>query len=262
MSINFEYCLSPGTRARLAGTLSVVAAAFATLTAPGCYEDEALTPRAALQVFYLDSAGVERPFDLTYADSVDFRNTLVFRSDAEADDVVIWTGDRVVNFGDAELLFRDDSFAQMLDFGVPANVVDGLRALEGQRFTRERDLSRAIRRDRLFDIQLYLDNQDAIREAIYVPVSGNAADGTDSIAFVVNHAYEDYLVAGERGFYGVSGVVMRALPDGGGFRYEYERYPRPGTFTVTAVATAVGDFGRDTRTDAVSTDIRLFKLRP
>ncbi len=261
MSINIKHRLGTRTRARFAEAL-FVATTFAALTAPGCYEDEALTPRASLQVFYLDSAGVEQPFDLTYADSVDFRSTLVFRSDAEADDVVIWTGDRVVDFGDAELLFRDDSYAQMLDFGVPVNVVDGLRALSGQRFTRERDLSRAIRRDRLFDIQLYLDNQDAIREAIYVPVTGNAADGSDSIAFVVNHAYEDYLTAQERGYYGVSGVVMRLLPEGAGYRYEYNRYPRPGTFTVTAVATGVGDFGRETRQDLVATDIRLFKLRP
>lgn len=233
--------------------------ALALAIVTGCYRDEALRPASDITVFYLDTAGVEREFDFSYMDSVDYRSTLVFRSDATADDVVIWTGDRVVDFSEAALLFRPDSYNQMLDFGVPAEVVEGLRSLEGQEFSRERDLVRAIRRDDLFDIRLYLDNKDAVREAIFIPVSGNAADGTDSIAFQVNHSYSDFLVAEERGFYNVTGAVMRPLPDGD-FRYEYGRYPRPGTFTVTASAVGIGDFGRETLAEVDSIQIRLFKL--
>lgn len=230
----------------------VILVLFATV-AFGCYEDEPIDPRADLSIFYLDEDGNELPY--TAGIDVPFESIFIFRSGGIADNMVIWTGDRILNFEDAAFEFRPDSYDEMAVLGVDDDIIEALRELEGNTYSRELDLVRTIRRDTLFDINRYFALQNVIREAIFQPVTD--ASGMDSLRFTVNHVYQDFLEQETRGYYGVSGQIMKRLDDGSGFEFTKNGYHRRGTFNVTVVAVGVGGAGTETKTDIISQTIEL-----
>lgn len=213
---------------------------------------EAATPEAELRVFYLDADGNEvlMTDGVTAAPDAGF----VFRSNGFGESMILWPGDRVIDFTGAAFEFRDGSLDQMRSFGVPDSIVDAFSVLAGQSFGRELDLVRTIRRENLFDIDDYFDNSDVIREAIFRPVTD--VNGMDSLRFEYNHNYQDFLTEEENGYYGVSGLVMKRTEDGS-FELTKSSYPRTGTFEVTLVAVTIGQNGRQRKEDIVTQTIQI-----
>lgn len=218
-----------------------------------CYKDEAVTPEVEIQFFYLDENNQEVEFYGQFSDSIPYTSNIIFKAIGQADKAVLWSGDRRVSVQGAEFEFTAEAYEEMLDSGVPPDIVEALRVLEGEYFPTEKQLRRKVFGLRLVDRLVFEEWAGLILEPVFKPLTG--ADGRDSFEFIFNHSYEDFLVAEESGFYNVTGIEM--TKNFNVFRYEKNGFPKPGTFSINVLATSVGQAGTELKTEVFTRKLEL-----
>ncbi|MEM1118827.1 MAG: hypothetical protein AAGJ18_00175 [Bacteroidota bacterium] len=218
-----------------------------------CYEEKAIEPEVSIQFFYLDENKQEVEFSGKFSDSVPYTSNIIFRAVGLADKAVLWSGDRRVSVKGAEFEFTPEAYDVMLDSGVPTDIVESLRSLEGEYFPTEKQLRRKVFGLKLVDRLVFEEWAGLILEPVFKPLAG--ADGRDSFQFIFNHSYEDFLVAEERGYYNVSGIEMSKRFNT--FTYEKNGFPKPGTFSINVLATSVGAAGKETVSTVATRQLEL-----
>jgi hypothetical protein len=213
-----------------------------------CYRDNATMPKAKFEVYKYD---VNR--NIIVPDSIFIEDRVLFVNTGTGDHFVIWPAEKRMAFS-GSFVFTAESFGKMAQSLVPDSIIEALRFLEGQTYTNESRLSRAILDAIGGDYDLFYTYEYQIKSSAIDPPKNVA--GNDSIRFTYNHDYLDFIHAEQKGYYNVTGWPL--LMDA---EKQYSRefiYRLPGRYRVLMLSTGVADFGATTYTDTISVELIVY----
>jgi hypothetical protein len=222
--------------------------AFITFLLSSCYKDKGTNPVAGFEVYKLDAEK-----NLVVPDSIFIEDRIVFVNTGQGDHFVVWPDEKRMAFS-GSFSFTSESFDLMAQNLVPENIIDAVKFLEGQTYTRESLLSRAILDAIGGDWDLYYTYEYQIKSTGITPPKN--VDGNDSIRFTYNHDYLDYLQANEKGYYNITGWPLTEDADRN-YSREYI-YRLPGRYRVILLSTGVADFGATLTTDTISVELLVY----
>jgi hypothetical protein len=222
--------------------------AFITLILSSCYKDKGSDPVANFEVYKLDAEK-----NLVVPDSIFIEDRVVFVNTGQGDHFVVWPGEKRMGFS-GSFSFTAESFDLMAKNLVPENIIEAVKFLEGQTYTRESILSRAILDAIGGDWDLFYTYEYQIKSTGITPPKN--VDGNDSIRFTYNHDYLDYLQANEKGYYNITGWPLTEDAERN-YSREYI-YRLPGRYRVILLSTGVADFGATLTTDTVSVELLVY----
>ena len=222
--------------------------AFAILILNSCYKDTAINPVASFEVYKLDADQ-----NLIVPDSIFIEDRIRFVNTGTGEHFVVWPAEKRMAFSGG-FNFTAESFDKMAQSLVPDSIIEALRFLEGESFTRESALSRAISDAIGGDRDLFFTYEYQIKSSAIEPPKN--VEGNDSIRFTYNHDYLDFIHASEKGYYNVTGWP---LSEGANGQYSHEYiYRLPGRYKVIMLTTGVADYGATTITDTTSVDLIVY----
>lgn len=213
-----------------------------------CYKDTATGPKASFKVYKYDENQ-----NLVEADSIFIEDRVLFVNTGEADHYVIWPAEKRMSFS-GSFNFTAESFEKMEQSLVPDSIIEALRFLEGQTYTRESLLSRAILEAIGGDFDLFFTYEYQVKSSAIDPPKDR--NGNDSIRFSYNHDYIDFVNASESGFYNVTGWPL-TLDANHDYSREYI-YRLPGRYRVIMLSTGVADFGSTLTSDTTSIQLTVY----